>query len=278
MQTDVEKYKALADLCAVFRRDVIDQLYRIQTGHPGGSLSCCEILTTLYFARAKLGPEYENDPDRDWLVLCKGHAAPMLYRILAEKRYFPLEDFATLRQIGSHLQGHPSSLHTPGVDISTGPLGIGYSAALGIALAARKQKKTGRVYAVLGDGEINEGVVWETAMIAAKYQADNLIAIVDRNHVQLDGTSDDIMPLFDLAAKWRAFGNHVISCDGHDIAALDKAFEEAGQVTGKPVVILAETVKGKGVSFMEGQNIWHGKAISSGEYERASAELGRCGA
>ena len=271
MQRD---YGALAALCQQFRRDVIKTLHEAGTGHPGGSLSVCEILTVLYFGVAKIGPENIGDPGRDRIVLTKGHAAPMLYRILAEKGFFPVEEMATLRQLNSRLQGHPNAQSTPGVELASGPLGIGLSAALGMALGLRLDGSGARVYAVMGDGELYEGTVWEAALAAAKFRVDSLTTIVDCNGVQLDGTTDEIMPLGDLEAKFAAFGFAVFHCDGHDLAALCQALEATGAVEGKPSVVLARTVKGKGVSFMEGKHIWHGSPISTEQYREAMLQLG----
>ncbi len=266
--------KDLNQLCHQFRIDVLKTLYVRQTGHPGGSLSVCEILTAIYFNEARVDPQNPDWAERDRVVLCKGHAAPMLYRVLAEKGFFPVSEMETLRTLNTRLQGHPCAKHTPGVDMSAGPLGIGLSAALGMALAQRLQNIPAWTYAVLGDGELDEGAVWEAAMSAYKFKAGNLIAIVDNNGVQLDGTCDQIMPLLDLSAKFAAFGWHVQSCDGHDIAALTAAMDAAKAETELPSVIIAHTVKGKGVSFMEGKNTWHGKAISKEEFEKAMEELG----
>lgn len=263
----------LALLCTAFRRDVLQAIHDIQSGHPGGSLSVCEILTVLYLEHAHLRPDDPACPDQDRVVLCKGHAAPMLYRVLAEKGYFPREELNTLRRIGSRLQGHPS-LHTPGVDMPSGPLGIGLAAAQGMALGMRLKGLDRYVYAILGDGELNEGTVWETAMSAPKFRLDHLIAVVDRNRVQLDGTADEIMPTEPLADKWAAFGWNVLTCGGHDIAALDAALTLAKANRGSPTVILAQTVKGKGVSFMEGKHTWHGQAVSDENLALALRELG----
>lgn len=273
MSLTVSRKKELEALCHKFRVDLIEVLHSIQTGHPGGSLSVCEILTVLYFEKAKVDPKNPGWSERDRIILTKGHAAPMLYRVLAEKGFFPVEEMKTLRQIHSHLQGHPCALETPGVELSTGPLGIGLSASLGMAMGLKISNIDAVVYAVMGDGELNEGTVWEACMGAAKFKADNLIVIVDRNHVQLDGTSDEIMPLGDLSAKFAAFGFEVFTCDGHDVSALCDTIDLAKGVKGKPSVIIAETVKGKGVSFMEGKNTWHGKAINDEEYKLAMAEL-----
>ena len=271
---NAELKQKLEQMCHQFRIDVLTTLHAKQTGHPGGSLSVCEILTTLYFAQMNVDPKDPQKADRDRLVLCKGHAAPMLYRVLAEKGFFPVEEMGTLRDFETRLQGHPCMKDTPGVDMSTGPLGVGLSTAVGMALAARLDNAPTRVYAVLGDGEINEGTVWEACMSASKYKVDNLCAILDWNGVQLDGTAEDIMPMGDIKAKFASFGFHCIECDGHDVEALYNAFEEAKTVKGKPTIVLAHTVKGKGVSFMEGKNTWHGKAIGDEEFAKAMEELG----
>ena len=270
----VEEKEKLEKLCNQFRIDVLDVLHQRQTGHPGGSLSVCEILTTLYFEEMDVDPKDPQKADRDRLVLCKGHAAPMLYRVLAEKGFFPVEEMKTLRCLNSRLQGHPNPLDTPGVDAATGPLGIGISAALGMALGLKLDDSKARVYAITGDGEINEGIVWEALMAAVKFKADNLCAVLDWNGVQLDGTTEEIMPMGDIPAKFKAFGWNVIECDGHDVSALYDAFEEAKTVKGVPTIVLAHTVKGKGVSFMEGKSGWHGKAIDDDSFAIAMKELG----
>ena len=274
MGLTAERKTYLEKLCVKFRRDVIDVLYGAQTGHPGGSLSVCEILTALYFEKVNVDPADPQKADRDRVILCKGHAAPMLYRVLAEKGFFPVEEMKTLRRLNTRLQGHPSIKHTPGVDLSTGPLGAGLSAALGMALGLRLSKCDAKVYAILGDGDVNEGMVWEACMSAVKFKADNLIAIYDWNKVQLDGKSADIMPQGDMNAKFAAFGWRCIPCDGHNIEAVCDAIDKANDADGRPAVILADTVKGKGVSFMEWQSAWHGKAIGEADYKRAVAELG----
>lgn len=269
-----ERKQELDQLCLKFRKELIRVLHKVQTGHPGGSLSVCEILTTIYFEKGNIAPANQKDRNRDKVVLCKGHAAPMLYLELAEKGFFPKEDMATLRQLGSHLQGHPCPAHTPGVEVGTGPLGAGYPVALGMAMADQADGVDAYTYAILGDGEINEGVVWETCMNAGKWRADHLITILDWNGVQLDGTAEQIMPMGDIQAKFQAFGYHTILCDGHDTAAISAAIDEAKRTKGCPSILLAKTVKGKGISFMEGKNTWHGKAISQEEYEMAMSELG----
>jgi transketolase len=274
MSLSRERKNELEELCLFLRRDLIRLLHGIQTGHPGGSLSATEILVTLYFEKLRIDPAAPKDPGRDRFILSKGHGAPMLYEVLAERGFFPREDLKSLRQIGSHLQGHPCARKTPGIELSTGPLGLGLSAGLGMALAARLDGRDARTIVLMGDGELQEGVVWEGAMSAAKFAADNLLVIVDYNGVQLDGTLDEIMPLGDLGAKWRAFGWQVIDIDGHDLAAISEAIDQAAAVKGRPTVILARTVKGKGVSFMEGKSAWHGQPIGDDDYVKAMKELG----
>ncbi len=254
------------------RMGIIEGVYNAKSGHPGGSLSVCEVLTVLYQEEMNISADDPENPDRDRLVLSKGHAAPMLYRNLAEKGFFPVEEMSTLRRMGG-LAGHPN-MHTPGVEMPGGPLGQGFPAAQGMAMALKLNKSPAKVYAVLGDGELDEGVIWETAMSAAKFKLDNLIAIVDYNKVQLDGTTDEVMPLGDLAGKWEAFGWTVLECDGHDIEALDFCVSVADAAVGAPTVIIANTIKGKGVSFMEGKNAWHGKAIDDESFAKAMEELG----
>lgn len=274
MSLTKDRVMELETLCRRFRTDTIALLHRLQTGHAGGSLSVCEILTVLYMECANISVDKRCAPDRDRVVLSKGHAAPMLYRCLSEKGFFPLEELETLRQPGSRLQGHPSMGKTPGVELSTGPLGLGLSAGVGMACANRLQGNGACVFVVLGDGELDEGTVWEAAMAAAKFRCDRLIAIVDWNKVQLDGMTRDVMPMGDLRGKWSTFGWNVLECDGHDIAQLYDAIQTAkGLADGKPCVILANTVKGKGVSFMENTNLYHGKAIDDDEFSRAMLEL-----
>lgn len=260
-------------LCARMRQELMDVLYAVQTGHPGGSLSCCEILATLYFHTMNINPSDLQRQDRDRLILSKGHAAPMLYLCLAHKGFFPIEQMKTLRQLNSTLQGHPCAHKTPGVELSTGPLGLGLSAGVGMALAARVNAQSYRVFVILGDGEIQEGAVWEAAMTANKYKAENLIAIVDHNKVQLDGTNEEIMPMGNIAEKFSSFGWKVFPADGHDVASMAEALDSAVAYKFGPSVIIAETVKGKGVSFMEGKNIWHGRPLTAEDYEKAKAEL-----
>ena len=273
MALTVERAAELKELCRKFRIDVLTAIYGAQSGHPGGSLSVCEILTLLYQERMNISADKADDPNRDRLVLSKGHTVPMLYRNLIEKGYLPADCMSTLRKIDSILQGHPS-MHTPGIEMPAGPLGLGLSAAQGMAMGLKLNGSPARVYAVLGDGELNEGTIWEAAMSAPKFELDNLCAIVDWNHVQLDGTTEQIMPIRDLAGKWRAFGWNVIECDGHDLMALDAALDAAEACKGLPTVIIADCVKGKGVSFMEGKSAWHGAAIDDDSYAKAMAELG----
>lgn len=269
-----ERKQELEALCKKFRNDLIDLLHGIQTGHPGGSLSSTEILTTLYYEIMNIDPSNPEMEGRDRLILSKGHAAPMLYLIMAELGYFPKEELRTLRQINSRLQGHPCVHKTPGVELSTGPLGLGLGAGVGMALGERLKKSDAYIYVVLGDGESEEGGVWEAAMAASKFKTTHCIAFLDNNGVQLDGTLEEIMPMGDIAAKWAAFGWNVIRCDGHDVSAIEAAVREAKAETEKPSIIICATVKGKGISFMEGESAWHGKPIGDQEYAQAKLELG----
>ena len=269
-----ERKTELDRLCSQFRNDLMDLLHMIQTGHPGGSLSCTEILTVLYFDSMRQDPADPDWEKRDRLILSKGHAAPMLYLILAELGYFPKEDLKNLRQLGSYLQGHPCRHKTPGVELSTGPLGLGLGAGIGMALGERLKGNDSYIYVVMGDGEIQEGAVWEAAMAGAKFGTTHCIAVLDHNGVQLDGTNDEIMPMGDIGEKWNAFGWNVIRCGGHDVLEIKAAVESAKAEDKRPSIILCETIKGKGVSFMEGKSAWHGKAISDAEYQQAKAELG----
>lgn len=263
----------LRELCHTMRHELLDVLHDKQTGHPGGSLSCCEILSTLYFHTMNINPDDPKMKNRDRLVLSKGHAAPMLYLCLAHKGFFPIEEMNTLRQIDSNLQGHPCAHKTPGVELSTGPLGLGLSAANGMAEAAKVNGLDYDVYVILGDGEIQEGAVWEAAMTANKYKTNNLIAILDHNGVQLDGTNEEIMPVEDPGSRFATFGWYVLHADGHDVVSMAEALEQAKEYQDGPVIIIAKTVKGKGISFMEGKNTWHGKPVSDEEYHNAKNEL-----
>jgi transketolase len=244
-----------------------------KSGHPGGSLSAADILTALYFGVLRIDPQRPKWPDRDRFVLSKGHAAPALYATLAERGYFPVEELKTLRRIHSHLQGHPDMRKTAGVDASTGSLGQGLSIANGMALGGKLDNRDFRVYAVLGDGECEEGQIWEAAMAAAHYKLDNLTAFLDHNGLQIDGPIEAVLSPEPLAEKWRAFGWHVIEIDGHDFGQILKAVEEAKQTSGRPTMIVARTVKGKGCSFMENEADWHGKAPSPEQAEKALVEL-----
>ena len=258
------------------RRGIVTAVHAAKSGHPGGSLGAADILTYLYFEEMNVRPDEPRWADRDRFVLSKGHAAPGLYSVLAEKGYFPKSDLESLRHIGCHLQGHPNMNDTPGVDMSTGSLGQGISAAVGMALAARHWGDDYRTYALLGDGECEEGQVWEAAMFAGNQQLDNLCVIVDHNGLQIDGTIDEVNSAMPIAEKFRAFKFHVIEvADGNDMAQLRAAFDEARATKGKPTCIVAETVKGKGVSFMENQVGWHGKAPNDEQYEQAMAELAK---
>ncbi len=264
----------LAPLCRTIRRDVLTMTHAAGSGHPGGSLSAVEILATLYCGVLSVDPARPDDPDRDRFLLSKGHAAPVLYSVLARRGFFDPALLPTLRQFGSPLQGHPHMGRLPGLDCSSGSLGQGLSIANGLAMAARRTGRSYRTYCLMGDGEIQEGQVWEAAMTAAHFRLDGVCAIVDDNGVQLDGLTRDIMQVEPIGDKFRAFGWHVIEVDGHDLAALRAAFDEAAATKGVPTVLVAKTVKGKGVSFMEGQPAWHGKAPNDAELAAALAELG----
>lgn len=259
---------------AQIRQDIIRMLYHSGSGHPGGSLSATDIMVTLYFNEMHLNTKDPKDPTRDKFVLSKGHAAPALYACLAEIGYFPKEELLTLRKINSNLQGHPSMIKTPGVEISTGSLGHGISASVGMAIANKLDKKDGRIYALLGDGELQEGMVWEAFMAAAHFKLDNLCAIIDHNGLQIDGKNDDVMTVMPIAEKLLAFGWNVIELDGHDIDALLDAFSKARLHKGRPTMIVAQTHKGQGVSFMEDQAGWHGKAPNKEQAMQAMEELG----
>lgn len=255
------------------RRHIIQMIGKAGSGHPGGSLSAVEIVTALYFRVMRLDPKNPHWPDRDRFILSKGHAAPLLYAALAEKGFFPKEWLLTLRQLGSPLQGHPHCRYLPGVEVSTGSLGQGLAVGNGMALAARLDKRDYRIYVLLGDGELQEGMVWEAAMAASHYGLDNLTAIVDRNFLQIDGSTEQVMSLEPVEDKFRAFGWEARTIDGHDFPQILEALDWARRVKGKPAAIVAHTIKGKGVSFMENNPDWHGKAPKPEEMERALAEL-----
>ncbi len=251
----------------------LEMVYRAASGHIGGSLSAMDVLTELYFEVMKVNPEAPHDPERDRFVMSKGHCTPALYPVLALRGYFPESELELFRSIKGHMSGHPDMVHVPGVDMSTGSLGQGLACAGGMALAGKTDGKDYRVYALMGDGEIEEGEIWEAAMAINKYKLDNLCGIVDVNGLQIDGATADVMPSEPLDAKFAAFGWHVIKADGHDFESLRAAFKEAAETKGQPSVILARTTKGKGVSFMENNAGWHGKAPNAEQYEQARAEL-----
>ncbi|WP_427854632.1 transketolase [Desulfotomaculum copahuensis] len=268
-----EEITRLEEKARQLRRHIIRMTGAAGSGHPGGSLSAADIVAALYFHFLCLDPARPDWPDRDRFVLSKGHAAPVLYAALAERGYFPVDELLTLRRLGSRLQGHPDMKHLPGVEMSTGSLGQGLAAANGMALAGRLDGRDYRVYALLGDGEIQEGMIWEAAMAAAHYKLDHVTAFLDHNGFQIDGPTRQVMSPEPVADKWRAFGWDVQVIDGHDMAAILQAVEKARAVTGRPQMIVAETVKGKGCSFMENQVGWHGVAPKPDEVERALAEL-----
>lgn len=255
------------------RMGIIESTNSAKCGHPGGSLSSADVLTYLYNREMNVDPADPKKPDRDRFVLSKGHCAPALYAVLAHKGFFPVEDLKTLRRIGSYLQGHPNMNTVPGVDMSTGSLGQGVSTACGMALTAKLQNNPCRVYTLLGDGEIQEGQVWEACMFASHYKLDNLCIIIDNNNLQIDGKISDVMSPYPIADKLVAFGLHTIAVDGHDFDQLEAAFREARSIQGQPTAIVMTTVKGKCVSFMENQVGWHGKATNAEQYETAMTEL-----
>ena len=260
------------------RKDIVTALHAAKAGHPGGSLSAADLFTYLYFEEMNIDPKDPKKADRDRFVLSKGHTAPGLYSVLAERGYFPKEDLVTLRHLGSYLQGHPDMKHIPGVDMSSGSLGQGISAAVGMALSAKLSNDSYRVYTLLGDGEIQEGQVWEAAMFAGARKLDNLVVVVDNNGLQIDGKVEDVCSPYPIDKKFEAFNFHVINvADGNDMAQLRAAFDEAKTVKGMPTAIVMKTVKGKGVSFMENQVGWHGKAPNDEQFEQAMAELTAAG-
>ena len=268
------KYPELKEIADKVRVSVIKDVYAAGSGHPGGSLSAADIITALYFREMNIDPKNPKNKMRDKFVLSKGHAAPILYAALAEKGFFPKEDLQNLRKIGGKLQGHPDMNKVPGVEMSTGSLGQGFSASVGMALTNRIDANDGRIYTLLGDGELQEGIVWEAAMAAAHYKLDNLTAIVDWNGLQIDGKNEDVITVAPIDEKFRGFGWNVIYIDGHNFDEIIEAFVKAKGFQGKPTVIIAKTVKGKGVSFMEDNAGWHGKAPNEEEAKKAVAELG----
>jgi transketolase len=270
---DAKRKLELQKTATQIRKDIITAVASAASGHPGGSLSGADIMTYLYFKEMNIDPKNPKNPDRDRFVLSKGHCTPALYSTLAHRGFFPVEDIKTFRQADSYLEGHPNMNKVPGVDMSTGSLGQGISAAVGMALAGKLDNKSYRVFSLLGDGELEEGQVWEASMAAAHYKLDNLTAFVDNNGLQIDGNITDVMNPEPIADKFRAFGWHTVSVSAHDFDEIEKAVEEAKATKGKPTVIVARSVKGKGVSFMENQASWHGSAPKKEQAEQAIAEL-----
>ena len=269
----ITEIRELEEKAKQIRKGIIEAVYSNKSGHPGGSLSIADIMTVLYFNEMNINPEDPNWDDRDRLVLSKGHCSPALYSCLANRGYFDVEELKTFRNINSRLQGHPDKNKVPGVDMTTGSLGQGLSSANGMAIAGKLDNKNYRVYCILGDGEIEEGQVWEAAMAANKYKLDNLCVIVDNNNLQIDGTIEEVMSSYPIDEKFRSFGFEVININGHDIDEILKAFEVAKNVKGKPTCIIAKTIKGKGISYMENQVGWHGKAPNEEQYKIALEEL-----
>ena len=267
----------LQKMAVEIRKNLLMSLHAAKAGHPGGSLSAADLFTYLYFEEMNVDPKNPKWEDRDRFVLSKGHTAPGLYAALALKGFFPVEDLITLRKLGSYLQGHPSMQYTPGIDMSTGSLGQGISAAVGMAMAAKMDGKDYRTYTLLGDGEIQEGQVWEAAMFAGYRKLDNLCVIVDNNNLQIDGAIDTVCSPYPIDKKFEAFNFHVINIDGNDFDQIDAAFKEAKATKGMPTAIICKTIKGKGVSFMENKANWHGVAPNDEQYEQAMAELVKAG-
>ena len=265
--------KALEKIANNIRIDIINQVYEANSGHPGGALSSADILSVLYFNQMNINEKEPNSPTRDRFILSKGHCSPALYATLAEKGYFEKEKLNTFRKMGSNLQGHPDMKNIPGVDMSTGSLGQGLSVAVGMAIASKMDREGCRIYCLLGDGEIDEGQIWEASMAASKNKLDNLCVILDNNVLQIDGKIEEVAGLTNIEGKFANFGFKVINVDGHNISNLIDAFDTAKQTKGVPTIIIAKTIKGKGVSFMEGKAEWHGKAPKAEEYEKAIEEL-----
>lgn len=270
---ETESIEFLAEKARVLRRDIIEMLGEAGSGHTGGSLSAADIVACLYFSEMNIDPSRPDWPDRDRFVLSKGHAAPLLYAVLAERGFFDRELLTTLRRLGSPLQGHPDMRKLPGVEASTGSLGQGFSMAVGMALAGKMDARPYRVYALLGDGELEEGIVWEAAMAAAHYKLDNLVAVIDNNNLQIDGPISEVLSPLPIGGKFEAFGWQVIEIDGHDYEQILASFRSARSVKDKPVAIVAHTIKGRGVSFCEGKVDWHGKAPDREQVKKALAEL-----
>ena len=269
----INNIEELQEIAKKIRRGIIQPVYSGQSGHPGGSLSITDIMAVLYFYEMNINPQNPKDENRDRLVLSKGHCAPALYSALANRGFFDVEELQTLRNIESRLQGHPDMKKIPGVDMTTGSLGQGLSAANGMAIAGKLDNKEYRVYCILGDGEIEEGQIWEAAMASSKYKLDNLCVVVDNNNLQIDGTIEEVMSSYPIDEKFRSFGFQVINIDGHNIQEIIDAFDVARNVKEKPTCIVAKTVKGKGVSFMENQVGWHGKAPNEEQYRQAMEEI-----
>ena len=266
--------KYYEELASKVRVDVVKAIYHAGSGHPGGSLSAADIVTALYFKEMNVDPKDPKKADRDKFILSKGHAGPVQYAALAEKGYYDVEDLMTLRKLGSKFQGHPNMSKVPGIEMSTGSLGQGFSVSVGMALANKMDKNPGRIYTLLGDGELQEGLIWEAAMSAAHYGLDNMVAIVDWNGLQIDGNNDDVMSVKPVDEKFKAFGWNVLVIDGHNFDEIFEAFDAARVCKGKPTAIIAKTHKGKGVSFMEDNAGWHGKAPNEEEAKQAVTELG----
>ena len=269
----ITKVEALERIAIEVRKGIIEEVYSAKSGHPGGSLSCADILTVLYFNQMNIDEKKPDDPNRDRLVLSKGHAAPALYSVLAEKGYFDKKFLKTFRNINSNLQGHPDMTKVPGVDMTTGSLGQGLSAAVGMAIASTMDRAGCKIYCIVGDGEIEEGQIWEACMAASKNKLDNLCVILDNNNLQIDGEIENVGGMNNITEKFLSFGFNVINIDGHNIDSIIDALTTARQTKGKPTIIIAKTIKGKGVSFMENKAEWHGKAPSEEEYNSAIEEL-----
>ena len=271
----ITNVKALKKIALEVRKDIIEAVYSAKSGHPGGSLSIADILTVLYFNQMNIDEKKPDDPNRDRLVLSKGHACTALYSVLAEKGYFDKEDLKTFRKLGSPLQGHPDMNKVPGIDMTTGSLGQGLSASVGMAIASKMNKAGCKIYCILGDGEIEEGQIWEAAMSASKYKLDNLCVILDNNNLQIDGEIEKVGGMNNITEKFLSFGFNVVNINGHNIDEIIDAITTAKQTKVKPTIIIAKTIKGKGVSFMENKAEWHGKAPSEEEYKLAMEELNK---
>lgn len=270
---DTDTIYNLKKVAVIIRKHVVEMLYKAESGHPGGSLSAVDALVILYYTILNHNPKKPHDPNRDRFILSKGHAVPTLYAILAEQGYFSVKELSTLRQINCMLQGHPVCLYTPGIEASTGSLGHGLSFANGVALAGRLDQKNYHVYVMLGDGETDEGQIWEAAAAASHYHLGNLTAMIDRNFLQIDGNTEEVLQLENVAERWKSFGWHVLEIDGHDLIEICDAFQESKAITNKPSLIILNTVKGKGVSFMENNVDFHGVPPNEMEYKMAMEEL-----